>query len=571
MQVSSSVVSSETLPVQHTHQPDDYPDHRFDIFRKRLADTIKYNLDKDPESGVFRTDATGVFEAFLAGIPEETRGHYTCSCCRKFIERYLCLVAIEKSGRQRSLVSPEDGDVSFFGFYQGGIQNIMKLVSKAKITGVFRGFGNNIIGTPSTGKWTHMYADIGIRRIESLPRHLSEKKLDDVIATLEGPVNQSFQVAQNSLNDYSKDLVAKALALVKSDAMANNHLIMNPLVWFNNLHTAIAENKGQRENLVWRAISTTKPGVANIRSSLVATLLDDLKADMPVEKVKSRFIEKTDPTRYRRMQAEATAGQIKVAEKRFADIGGATALERRFARIDDMKLFWAPKPQKPNNDGKGLFGHLNPDEKKTVVEAGSVSMSVNKFMEKILPGVTELELLVPMFGPFFAFTTAVHDDAIPILKWDKPDDRYPVLGFCYHVKGPMDRINIMASTWNLKSGEWVKVTGLCVEPLAVRDGAPPDNKKCRQLFFLLENCRLIKDESSPLFPEALTDDLHDVRTVIEKFGESKILQGRQEASACGLGMARDANYTGIYGCDTPFTVRVVKDGVSTIYKLDRFE
>ena len=43
---------------------------------------------------LFTTNAAGLFDAYLAGIPEEFRQHYTCHCCRKFVDKYGALLAI---------------------------------------------------------------------------------------------------------------------------------------------------------------------------------------------------------------------------------------------------------------------------------------------------------------------------------------------------------------------------------------------------------------------------------------------------------------------------------------------
>lgn len=57
---------------------------------------------------LFTTNADGLFDAYLSGIPEERRQHYNCQCCKRFITNYGGLVTIggdddkaEKATRRR--------------------------------------------------------------------------------------------------------------------------------------------------------------------------------------------------------------------------------------------------------------------------------------------------------------------------------------------------------------------------------------------------------------------------------------------------------------------------------------
>src|SRR5689334_9402588 len=48
---------------------------------------------------LFRTDAAGLFEAFLAALPEHERQQHDCSACRHFIQRFGGVVRIDSEGR----------------------------------------------------------------------------------------------------------------------------------------------------------------------------------------------------------------------------------------------------------------------------------------------------------------------------------------------------------------------------------------------------------------------------------------------------------------------------------------
>ena len=48
------------------------------------------------------TDAVGVYDAFLAALPDRIRPAYACATCRQFVERHGGLVTIGPRGEQRA-------------------------------------------------------------------------------------------------------------------------------------------------------------------------------------------------------------------------------------------------------------------------------------------------------------------------------------------------------------------------------------------------------------------------------------------------------------------------------------
>jgi hypothetical protein len=60
--------------------------------RKRFERTTK------GEARLVTTDARGLFDLYLAALPEGLRQEYSCSKCRKFVERYGGLVTISAEG-----------------------------------------------------------------------------------------------------------------------------------------------------------------------------------------------------------------------------------------------------------------------------------------------------------------------------------------------------------------------------------------------------------------------------------------------------------------------------------------
>ena len=111
---------------------------------------------------LFTTNATELFEAYLAGISGDQRQHYDCRCCRRFIERFGGLVTIDASGISHSLL----WDVDAPDFFRNPVSTMLVKVERAKVNGVFvngeKTWGTpfNVPGAPSKyqgQRWSHLH------------------------------------------------------------------------------------------------------------------------------------------------------------------------------------------------------------------------------------------------------------------------------------------------------------------------------------------------------------------------------------------------------------------------------
>lgn len=76
-----------------------------DQYPEFLESVNKYfNLMIGKNNKLFTTNCDGLFEAYLANLPEEARQHYICSTCRNFINRYGGLVTISDDGEMQSVI-----------------------------------------------------------------------------------------------------------------------------------------------------------------------------------------------------------------------------------------------------------------------------------------------------------------------------------------------------------------------------------------------------------------------------------------------------------------------------------
>jgi hypothetical protein len=84
------------------------------------------------------------------------------------------------------------------------------------------------------------------------------------------------------------------------------------------------------------------------------------------------------------------------------------------------------------------------------------------------------------------------------------------------------------------------------------------------VIFLLEGAKDLHERvPACLFPEILKSELREVRATIEAYSRSSSLEGASEASACGRMLAEGQPWNA--------TLRVYADGMTTEYRLDRWD
>jgi hypothetical protein len=439
-------------------------------------------------------------------------------------------------------------------FYRPAFMGMRDRVRRAKVTGVFKAT-HGVWGQPSNvgpgGKtWRHMSVIAPVALIYD-NRALTAGQ---AIAA----ARENFATVQNALSVFTAPLLDQALRVLESGHLDRAEKLLGPVRWLRALHD---RPKGRRgENLLWRAVATAPEGYCHPRASVVAPLLADIVAGTPFDVLQARHAAKVESMRYQRPQAAPTAGNIAAAEALVAKLGIDRSLERRFARLDELQTVWTPKDPAPppRSTSGGVFSHLAPKAAEFPASSVGLPQSVMtwvKFARDVLPRAERMQLLVPArSGRFLAFTTAVHADAPPILKWDRDGARNPV---AWYVHVPPSA----AVTWNLSGGAWTEVEAVVPMPTMWGDRPMP---------FISDGVVLIlpgmkdgrKGVSNALFPECLHAELHGVRATIEAYSKSASL-GDSDGSACGYDVRK--------GGEIECGLRVLAGGAWSVYKIDRWD
>lgn len=535
-----------TTAVDHAHTVDD----GYDDYIKLVSS--KFSVLTDP---LFLVDTTGMFDAYLATFPEDQRQYHNCNACRRFVDTYGGLVTIDEDGRTQSAIWDDNAPP----VYANGIQVLRKRTTDTNVVGVFLS-SETMYGTPVTNRshgkvtdttWTHYAVKPHASRVYKHPLVSASQRM--------AAKQQDKITVVRALSEYSVPVLQQACTLLESEALYRSEKVLGAAKWLLDLATAYKGTRSAvlKSNLVWRAVATAPDGFCHPRSSMIGTLLDDLSEGVEFSIVKARFAEKMNPLQYQRPQAAPSVGNIRQAEKVVAALESAGALQRRFARLEDIRTIWVPAQPK-KSEQEGVFSHLLPTNKNNTkaMHVASTPITWAKFQATVMPKAIGMEMYVPTRGNFAGMLTAENPDAPPILQWDTEADRNPVSSYVYSGGSS-------AHQWNLRASTYVKVTAVTRFPS--QWGNLPMAHHRDGVILVLEGAWDTRNPGMCLFPEILKSEYHGIRSAIEAYSNSRHPTGAAEATACGY-----AIHAGSISTST--TVRVTMEhNVVAHYTIDRWD
>ncbi|GAB2517989.1 hypothetical protein GCM10027167_20930 [Nocardia heshunensis] len=503
---------------------------------------------------LFRVASERLYDVFLDALSPEYAAENACGTCRTFVQRYGGLVVVDAEGRATSALWSAEGIPPH---YEKGVAALAAAVENTSIVSVFRSEDTEW-GRAEKGSWTHLAV--------TPPEAIVHKPA--VLATTSQYVaarNADRETLARALGEFSHDVVKRAVALLRSEQLYRSDAVLGAGTWLLDLHQRIDAVKGRgeaaqrkRDNLIWLAAATAPAGFCHVKSGMIGTLLSDLADGLPFESVQRRFAEKMHPLQYRRPTAAPTAAMIARAEKVIGDLQAAGALERRFAKLADIRPMWTPRPR-PQRSSGGVFGHLIPAEKSARTTESGVSpivMTWEKFRRTVLPAADRIEFQVPARSTSYgAMVTAANPEAPPIIQWDNEAHRNPVTWYLY-VDGSKP------ARWGLHPGELRDVTAVVDHPAAWNVDEDRTHREQSVMFTLAGATDTGYTKGAGFFPSYLRSDLHEIRKTLEAHTLEAVVAGRDEAEACGLLVSKGT---------IDHTFYVTTDTIRTPYTLDRWD
>jgi hypothetical protein len=511
-----------------------------DIDYRRFRERVASRFGK--ATGPLFTTDVDLWPVYIDAFTEDTRRDHKCSACRDFLRRFGGLAVIGDRGQVTSAIwDPADADAD----HAAAVTAMAAAVLGATITGVFLS-STAALGRTFTGEWAHLSLDL----LGSSPALHQSPPLTAAQKTAER--TQDHGNVMRALAEFPLDLLERVVELLKADALYRSEKVLGPAAWLRDLAAATA--KGNRTNLVWRAVATAPAGYCHPRSSMVGTLLEDRAGGIPFDAAAGRFAAKMHPLQYQRPQALLRAGQVVAAERLIDQLGIAAALPRRFARLEEIETLWRPVPQEPAA-ARGVFTHLLPAVgPERPLDVAEQKITWERFARIVLPDAVSLEVHAPERGDYCALVTAVHPAAPPILQWDRADRRNPVSWYVCNSGSP-------ASQWGIAPGAWALVTAVTLHP-SMWGGDVAHHERSAIAVIAGARDRAWRNSGSGLFPEILRSELHGARAIIEAYSTRARLTGFEEATACGLSISDRSEAL----------VRVTtRTGSRFVYRIDRWD
>lgn len=330
-------------------------------------------------------DPLQLWDTYLMAFPEDIRQEHNCSACRHFIKRYGSMVAIVNN-EKKTIWDFEVDDPFKLPF---ALMN--EMVKAAHIKDLFLesfskiGVDYNFQEKPDGQiiEWQHFHY--------KLPNvHVKPKK---DIPTLQNNRRALVQVFERSLRELSLEAFVIVKELIDQNSLyrgADWKQIIKGFIDAKKVYDTLSEER--KELFLW---SYTHVGVMAIRNTSMGTLLIDLSEGLDVEDAVRKYEHVVAPANYKRPTAIVTKRMIDDAQAKIKELGYEQSLQRRHAKMDDITVDNVLFVNRDVKDNKSIFETLGEEQAispKTFDRAER--MSVEDFIEKVLPNAVTLEVLL---------------------------------------------------------------------------------------------------------------------------------------------------------------------------------
>lgn len=373
---------------------------------KQLSGSRLYivNLDKDK-----------LWETYLNSFPAgtnpvyKTRTEHDCSCCQHFIKALGGVVAI-KNGVLESI-----WDFVVDGAYQEVADAMATFVKAHAIDNIYLHY-ERLVGTANSRQlledksvktWDHFYVN--------LPDAAMAAK--DSIGTKLGEATATFDVMKRGLVEITLDAVDTVLDLIAQNSLYRGEEHKQAVVEFKKLQGRFLQcSEGARDLFVWENLHPA----ARIRNTVIGTLLVDLSEGKELEDAVKGFESKVAPTNYKRPTALVTKAMIAKAQETVKELGLLTALERRYATLDDITVNNILFADRAAKKAMNVFEEISSEAAVDPKKLGKVEeVSIADFISKVLPTAQNVEVLFENrhAGNMVSLVAPVDPTAKQLFKW----------------------------------------------------------------------------------------------------------------------------------------------------------
>lgn len=396
----------------------------FNEFKIKLQNHVSSMLKNQQALFTVEIDKDKLWDLYLDSFPAGTneifreRREYDCSCCRHFIKSFGDVVIIEDN----EIKSIWDFDIKKDKVFYPVLSALSKFIKSSSIKDRFitkeNSFGTDYNFEQIEDKvkqWDHFYI--------KLPKQFVSNS-NKSVASLIGEAKDIKNVFKRSLDEISEEAIRTVLELIAQNSLYKGKEWELALRQFLKLH--IAYNKlsdDKKDNFCW--IKSTEVGavIGKIKNHSIGVLLTDITEEVDLDQAVKRYEKIVAPSNYKRPKAIFTKKMVEDAQNQLKELGLINSLERRFATIEDItinNILFANKDSINRMTGD-IFDDLQKEiPVKTKKLAKTEEISINDFVEKILPSTTNIELLFENKhqSNLISLIAPKNKDSKTLFKWD---------------------------------------------------------------------------------------------------------------------------------------------------------
>lgn len=393
---------------------------------KNFKLAVAKQFDEMSKHELFRVDVDKdlLWNTYLSSFPEGTnpiyreRTKHDCSCCKQFIRAVGDVVAIIDG----KIVSVWDVTIFNDPAYQTVADKLSQLVHSKSIANVFLHY-ERTAGTDKNFEQLIDRVDTHYHFFVNIPTKFVMKN-SDIASTIAEP-RESHNVLMRSLTEITDEAVGTVLELIAQNSLYRGEEQKFVLKEFKKIKMDFNKlaTDAEKDVFVWSIIKTAPASVSRIRNTMVGTLLVDLSEGKDLEYAVSSFETKAAPANYRRPTALITKAMIEKAKEKLSELGLTSALERRYATINDItvnNIVFANREARRVINGDVFDDLLNTENFKIKNLNKVEEIGIDKFISDIIPLATSIEVMLENrhINNLVSLVAPIDPTSGNLFKWD---------------------------------------------------------------------------------------------------------------------------------------------------------
>jgi len=389
---------------------------------KIFAKTVNNTLTQLQKNEMYVTEASGdeLWDVYISAFPEgtnpiyKTNTEHQCSCCRNFVKNLGNSVAVIDG-----VIHTVWDDYKKLPYpYDIVAKTLSDFLKSKKIVSLYR-TSENKYGAELTLQflveggvinWNHFYGVVDSKHFTKSPDEAR------------GKFNGMIDIFRRSLDEITIEALDTVLDLIKQNSLYRGQEFQAKVKNFRDVKVKYDKLKTESEKNLF-IISSVNQNISHFKNEVIGTLVVELSEGVDVEKAVKAFESKVAPANYKRPTALITPKMVESAMQTIKDLDLEDALQRRFAMIEDVSVnnvLWVNKETQAKMKGGLEDILLKAAVKPKVKEDAAEEMTIDEFVEKILPKVTSVELMLKNShaANFVSLTAPVHSGVSKLFKWN---------------------------------------------------------------------------------------------------------------------------------------------------------